>query len=140
MRASGHRSIRKLLAVATAIVALGVLAPVASAGTQKPFHLEKVCDTGTHCVVTASNFAAIPAGSEINYTGPDPDHLVPVLTIKNGSTTGQCAIGSVFGSPSAPGTCVLAGGTGRLTQFHLDAAVTFDGTHWFWDGWYWFGN
>jgi hypothetical protein len=35
---------------------------------------------------------------------------------------------------------VLSGGTGRLTQFHLDAAVTFDGTHWFWDGWYWFGN
>ena len=86
MRASAHHSIRKLFAVGIAIVALGVLAPVASAGTQKPFHLEKVCDTGTHCVVTASNFAAIPAGSEINYTGPDPDHLVPVLTIKNGSS------------------------------------------------------
>jgi len=140
MRASAHHSIRKLLAVIAAIVALGVLVPVASAGTQKPFHLEKVCDTGTHCVVITSNFAAIPAGSEINYTGPDVDHLVPVLTIKNGSATGQCAIGSIFGDPSTPGTCVLAAGTGRLTQFHLDAAVTFDGASWFWDGWYWFGN
>lgn len=140
MRASARHSIRKLLAVSIAIVAaLGMLAPVASAGSQKPFHLEKVCE-GTRCVVTSSNFAAIPAGSEINYTGPDLDHLVPVLTIKNGSTTGQCAIGSIFGSPSTPGSCDLVAGTGRLTQFHLDADVTFDGTLWYWDGWYWFGN
>ena len=139
MRASAHRSIRKLLVVSTVIVAFGVLVPVASAASQKPFHLEKVCD-GTGCVVTASDFAPIPAGTEIHYTGPDADHLVPVLTIKNGSATGQCAIGSVFGSPSAPGTCVLSAGTGRLTQFHLNVAVTFDGSLWFWDGWYWFGN
>ena len=134
------QSIRKLLAVSTAILAFGVLVPAASAASQKPFHLEKVCDTATHCVVTASNFKPIPAGSEINYTGPDADHLVPVLTIKNGSATGQCAIGSIFAVPSTPGTCLFTAGTGRLTQFHLDAAVTFNGTHWFWDGWYWFGN
>jgi hypothetical protein len=139
MRPSAYHSIRKLLAVGTAIVAMGVLAPLALAGSQKPFHLEKVCE-GTQCVVTASNFAAIPAGSVINYTGPDADHLVPVLTIRNGSTTGQCAIGSIFGTPSMPGHCLLSAGTGRLTQFHLDAAVTFDGTLWYWDGWYWFGN
>ena len=134
------QSIRKLLAVSTAILAFGVLVPAASAASQKPFHLEKVCDTATHCVVTASNFKPIPAGSEINYTGPDADHLVPVLTIKNGSATGRCAIGSVFADPSTPGTCVLEAGTGRLTKFHLDAAVTFNGTLWFWDGWYSFGN
>lgn len=140
MPASTHHSIRKLLVGTTAVVALGILAPIASAGSQKPFHLEKVCDTATHCVVTSSNFKGIPAGSEINYTGTPPDHLVPVLTVKNGSVTGQCAIGSVFGTPSTPGSCDLAGGTGRLTQFHLDAAVTFDGTLWYWDGWYWFGK
>ena len=140
MRASARHSVRKLLAVIAATVALGLLVPVASAGTQKPFHLEKVCDTATHCVVTASNFAGIPAGSEINYTGQAPNNLVPVLTVKNGSVTGACAIGSVFETPSTPGSCDLAGGTGRLTQFHLDAAVTFDGTLWYWDGWYWFGN
>jgi len=133
------RSLRRLLAVSVAIVALGVAVPVASAASQKPFHLEKVCDAAG-CVLTDSNFAPMPAGTEIHYTGPDPDHLVPVLTIKNGTTTGQCAIGSVFGSPSAPGTCTLSGGTGRLTQFHLNVAVTFDGSLWYWDGWYWFGN
>jgi hypothetical protein len=140
MRPSARHSVRRLLAVCTVIAVLGVLAPVASAGTQKPFHLKKVCDTGTHCVVTFSNFSGIPAGSEINYTGTPPDHLVPVLTVKNGSVSGACAIGSVFATPSTPGSCDLEGGTGRLTQFHLDAAVTFDGTFWYWDGWYWFGN
>jgi hypothetical protein len=133
------RTLRKLLAVSAAIVALGVLVPAASAGTQKPFHLEKVCE-GTRCVITASDFKAIPAGSEINYTGPDFDHLVPVLSIKNGTATGNCAIGSIFGTPSAPGTCTLTSGTGRLTQFNLDVDVTFDGTLWYWDGWYSFGN
>ena len=94
------QSLRKLLAVSTAIVALGVLAPAASAGSQKPFHLEKVCDVAAgRCVVTASTFAPIPAGTEINYSGLDPDHLTAVLTIKNGTATGQCAIGSVFAQP-----------------------------------------
>ena len=133
-------SIRRLLALGTAIVALGILVPAASAASQKPFHLEKVCDTATHCVVTASTFEAIPPGTEINYSGPDINHLVAVLAIKNGSASGQCAIGSIFGDPSAPGTCLFATGTGRLTQFHLDAAVTFNGTLWFWDGWYSFGS
>jgi hypothetical protein len=133
------RSLRKLVALGTAIIAIGVLVPVASAGTQKPFHLEKVCE-GTRCVITASDFNAIPPGSEINYTGPDADHLVPVLSIKNGTATGNCAIGSIFGTPSAPGHCTLTEGTGRLTQFNLDVQVTFDGTLWYWDGWYSFGN
>ena len=107
---------------------------------RKAFHLEKVCDTATHCVVTSSSFKAIPAGTEINYSGPDVDHLVAVLKIKNGSATGRCAIGSIFGDPSVPGTCRFDNGTGRLTQFHLTVAVTFDGSNWFWDGMYWFGD
>jgi hypothetical protein len=106
----------------------------------KPFHLAKVCDTATHCVVTSSSFKAIPAGTEIDYSGPDADHLVAVLKIKNGSATGRCAIGSIFGDPSVPGTCRFDTGTGRLTQFHLTVAVTFDGSSWFWDGTYWFGD
>ena len=109
-------------------------------GGQQTFHLEKVCDTATHCVVTSSSFKPIAVGTEINYSGPDADHLVAVFDIKNGSATGQCAIGSIFGVPSRPGTCRFDTGTGRLAQFHLDVAVTFDGSNWFWDGTYWFGN
>ena len=134
------RSVRRLLVMAAAILALTLAVPSVSAASQKAFHLEKFCDTGTHCTVTASSFNAIPVGTEINYSGPDLDHLVAVFNIKNGSATGQCAIGSIFGTPSAPGTCNFDTGTGRLTQFHLDVAVTFDGTNWFWDGWYWFGG
>ena len=126
-----------IVCMATAALAL---VPSASAASHKAFHLEKVCDTGTHCTVTASDLGAIPAGTEINYSGPDLDHLVAVFTVKNGSATGQCAIGSIFGNPSLPGRCVFATGTGRFTQFHLDVAVTFDGADWFWDGWYWFGG
>ena len=107
---------------------------------QQTFHLEKVCDTATHCVVTSSSFKPIAVGTEINYSGPDANHLVAVFDIKNGSATGQCAIGSIFADPSRPGTCKFDTGTGRLTQFHLDVAVTFDGSNWFWDGTYWFGN
>ncbi len=76
--------------------------------------------------VTASDFAPIPPGTMITYTGTPPNDLVPLLTIKNGTATGQCAIGSIFGDPSVPGTCVFAEGTGRLTQFHLDVEVTLD--------------
>jgi hypothetical protein len=111
----------------------------AFAGPQT-FHLDKVCDTETHCVVTSSSFKPIAVGTEINYSGPDANHLVAVFDIKNGTATGQCAIGSIFADPSLPGTCRFDTGTGRLTQFHLDVAVTFDGSNWFWDGTYRFGN
>ena len=107
---------------------------------QQTFQLEKVCDTATHCVVTSSSFKPIAVGTEINYSGPDADHLVAIVDIKNGSATGRCAIGSIFADPSRPGTCRFDTGTGGLTRFHLDVAVTFDGSNWFWDGMYWFGN
>jgi hypothetical protein len=126
-----------VVCLATAAI---VMVPAVSAASGKAFHLEKVCDTGTHCTVTASNLGAIPVGTEINYSGPDVDHLVAIFVVKNGSATGQCAIGSIFGDPSLPGTCVFNVGTGRFTQFHLDVAVTFDGANWFWDGSYWYGH
>ena len=129
------------LAVVVCLAAAALaLVPSASAASHKAFHLEKVCDTDTHCTVTASDLGSIPVGTEINYSGPDLDHLMAVFIVKNGSATGQCAIGSIFADPSLPGTCVFDTGTGRFTQFHLDVAVTFDGANWFWDGWYWFGS
>lgn len=133
-------STRRLLVVAATILSLAVLVPSVAASSQKPFHLAKVCDTNTHCVVTSSSFDAIPTGTEINYSGPDIDHLVAVFEVKNGSATGHCAIGSIFGDPSVPGRCTFDMGTGRFTQLNLDVAVKFDGSTWYWDGSYSFGT
>jgi hypothetical protein len=131
---------RSLLMVAAAVLSLAVLVPSVAASSQKPFYLAKVCDTNTHCVVTYSSLDAIPKGTEINYSGPDFDHLTAVFDIKNGSATGHCAIASIFGDPSVPGRCTFDMGTGRLTQLHLDVRVTFDGSTWFWIGSYSFGK
>ena len=120
-------------------LAAGAAIPgVAVNNMQRAFHLAKVCDTATHCVVTSSSFNAIPPGTEINYSGPDPNHLTAVVTVKNGTATGECAIGSLvgYGDPSLPATCRFDTGTGPLAQFHLHVAVTFDGSKWFWDGTY----
>jgi hypothetical protein len=117
---------------------------VAVNNMQKAFHLEKVCDTATHCVVTSSSFKAIPAGTEITYSGPDANHLTAVITVKNGTATGHCAIGSLvgYGDPSLPARCTFNRGTGRLSQFHLNVKVTTTAQFnpWYWDGTYWFGN
>ena len=130
---------------AAAGLASGAAIPgVAVNNMQKAFHLEKVCDTATHCVVTSSSFKAIPAGTEITYSGPDANHLTAVITVKNGTATGHCAIGSLvgYGDPSLPARCTFNRGTGRLSQFHLNVKVTTTAQFnpWYWDGTYWFGN
>jgi hypothetical protein len=138
------RSLHRLVVAGATIIALTAVVPSVSAASQKAFHLEKVCDTATHCVVTSSSFKAIPAGTEITYSGPDANHLTAVITVKNGTATGQCAIGSLvgYGDPSRPATCTFDTGTGRLTQFHLsvEVATTAQFNPWYWDGVYWFGD
>jgi hypothetical protein len=137
------RSLHRVIVMAGTIVALIALVPSVSAASPA-FHLEKVCDTATHCVVTSSSFKAIPAGTEITYSGPDANHLTAVITVKNGTATGHCAIGSLvgYGDPSLPARCTFNRGTGRLAQFHLIVKVTTTAQFnpWYWDGWYWFGG
>lgn len=130
---------------AAALAVAGLAHPgVADIAGQRPFHLEKACDSGTHCVVTSSNFKSIPVGTEITYSGPDANHLTAVIAVRNGTATGHCAIGSLvgYGDPSLPARCTFHRGTGRLSQFHLDVRVTTTAqlNPWYWDGWYWFGN
>ena len=70
MRASAHHLIRKLFAVGTTIVALGVLVPVASAGHRSRFISRRSATPDAlrrHFV----ELQPIPAGTEINYSGPD---------------------------------------------------------------------
>jgi hypothetical protein len=137
------RSIKKLLAITGAIVALGVLAPVALAGSHQAFQLDKTCTgdssepLGYVCTVQHSDFKWIPAGTDVHYLSQNGNVVQAEIDIDNGSTTGACTWSS-----DVDAVCVFDGGTGRLTQFHLDVVVSAnaDQSIWYWDGSYWFGN
>ena len=136
-------SIKRLLAVTGAIVALMAFAPVAAAGTQHPFHVDKTCaedpsePLGFICTVQHSDFKWIPAGTDVRYLSQDGAVMQLSIEIANGSTHGACTWTS-----DRDATCVFSGGTGRLTQFYLDIVVTAnaDLSVWYWDGTYWFGG
>jgi hypothetical protein len=136
-------SIKRLLTVTGAIVALMAFAPVAAAGTQHSFHLDKTCaedlsePLGFICTVQHSAFKWIPAGTDVRYLSQDGAVMQLSIEIANGSTHGACTWTS-----DRDATCVFSGGTGRLTQFHLDVVVTAnaDLSVWYWDGTYWFGG
>jgi len=136
-------SIKRLLVVIGAIVALTVLAPVASAGSSKDFHLDKTCaedpsePLGYICTVEHSDFKWIPAGTDVHYLSQTGNVVQATIEIKNGSTTGACTWSS-----DVDAVCLFSAGTGRLTQFDLEVVVSAsaDQSVWYWDGTYWFGN
>ena len=139
------RSVRNLAAVAATVLALTVLVPSASAGSQKNFHLDKTCapdlsePLGYVCTIQHSDFKWFPAGTEVHYTSQNQagDVVQATIPIKNGSTNGVC----VWSSP-VNAVCTFSPGTGRLTQFHLvvDVTANADQSIWYWDGTYWFGG
>lgn len=136
-------SIRQLLVVASAIVALAAVAPVTSAGSQRGFHLDKTCaeDTseplGYICTVEHSDFRWIPAGTDIRYLSQAGNVVEAIIEIRNGGTQGSCTWSS-----DVDAVCVFSTGSGRLTQFNLEVVVTAsaDQSIWYWDGTYSFGN
>jgi hypothetical protein len=136
-------SIKRLLAVMGTIVALTALAPVATAGSPKDFHLDKTCaedasePLGYVCTVTHSDFKWIPVGTEVHYLSQDGNVVQARIEIANGSTTGACTWSS-----DVDAICVFDAGAGRLTQFNLEVVVTAnaDQSVWYWDGTYWFGG
>lgn len=136
-------SIKRLLTVATAIAALTALAPVASAGSIHAFHLDKTCaddasePLGYICTVEHSDFKWIPPGTDIRYLSQDENVVQAAIETKNGSTDGACTW-----SDDVNAVCVFGSGSGRLTQFSLTVVVTAngDGSIWYWDGEYSFGN
>jgi hypothetical protein len=136
-------SIKRLLAVMGTLVVLMALAPVASAGAQKGFHLDKTCAAdpseplGYICTVQHSDFKWIPAGTDIRYLSQADNVVQASITIRNGSTRGACTWSS-----DVDAICVFSAGTGRLTQFNLEVVVTAnaDQSVWYWDGTYWFGG
>ena len=136
-------SIRRSLAVMGTIVGLMALAPVASAGSDQGFHLDKTCaedssePLGYICTVEHSDFKWIPAGTDIRYLSQADNVVQASIEIRNGSTDGACTWSS-----DVDAICVFSGGTGRLTQFNLEVVVTAsaDQSVWYWDGTYRFGN
>ena len=136
-------SIRRWIAVTATIVALMALAPAASAGSDQSFYLDKTCaddssePLGYICTVEHSDFKWIPAGTDIRYLSQTGDVVQASIEIRNGSTAGACTWTSDVNA-----TCVFSGGTGRLTQFHLEVDVTAsaDQSIWYWNGTYSFGD
>jgi hypothetical protein len=136
-------SIKRLLTVIGVIVALMALAPVASAGSHKAFHLDKTCaddssePLGYICTVQHSDFKWIPAGTDVHYLSQTGNVVQAAIEIANGSTTGACTWSS-----DVDAICIFAAGTGRLTQFNLEVVVSAnaDQSIWYWDGTYRFGN
>lgn len=134
---------KRTLAIAAALVALAALAPVASAGTEQAFHLDKTCaedlsePLGYICTVQHSDFKWIPAGTDIRYLSQDGNVVQARIEIANGSTDGACTWSSDFDA-----VCVFDSGTGRLTEFNLEVVVSTnsDASIWYWDGTYTFGN
>jgi hypothetical protein len=126
------------------IAALTLFAPVASARSYQPFHLDKTCSEdageplGFFCTVQDSDFRWIPAGTEVHYAaGPADNVQLATIETGNGSTTGACTW-----STDVDAICAFSAGTGRLTQFNLTVVVTAnaDQSVWYWDGSYWFGG
>jgi hypothetical protein len=134
------RSVRLFVVVVAAVLALAVLTPSVSAGSRKPFHLNKTCASDVLCTIVWDNFKAIPAGTDVTYVNDLPNGLAyATIAVRNGRTTGVCDWNQPPGRVLAK--CTFGSGTGRLTQFHLAVDVTLDASNvWHWDGWYWFGH
>lgn len=137
------RSIKRSLAVVGTIVVLMAIAPVASAGSDRGFHLDKTCaeapsePLGYICTVQHSDFKWIPAGTDIRYLSQADNVVQASIDIRNGSTSGACTWSSDVNA-----ICVFSSGSGRLTQFDLQVVVTAndDQSVWYWNGTYRFGN
>jgi hypothetical protein len=133
---------RIVIVIAAATLWLAALAPVAMAGSQQGFHLDKTCGPapseplGYMCTVQHSDFKWIAAGTHIRYLSQVGNVVQARIEIKNGSANGACT----WSSP-VDAVCVFSAGTGRLTQFNLEVVVTFDASQslWYWDGTYSFG-
>jgi hypothetical protein len=138
------RTVRRLLTVTGAtIIALVALTPVALAGSDKGFHLDKTCGPdpteplGYVCTIRHADFKWFPAGTKVHYLSQTGNVVQARIEIKNGSTNGACTWSSAVDA-----ICVFSAGTGRLTQFNLEVVVSFDADQslWYWDGSYSFGN
>jgi hypothetical protein len=141
------RTPRSILVIACAILALGALAPVASAAsTPIPLHITKDCsgytgDKPSFCKIAVSNLDAIPPGSKIWYLGPVLTNSYFLSSnVRLDNDKGDTAIGyCIFQARTSIGLCTFWAGTGKLVGFTAIADVTIDAEGlWHLDGTYYF--
>jgi hypothetical protein len=136
----------RALVLVTAVVAAGVVATAGSAkqSTERTgaLHVTKECSqyngtVGAFCTITSSDINAIDPGMRVVYLAV-PSGGVLDADIVVGFEHGSAAYGHVvLNLATAQGHITFAGGTGRFTWFHADAAVSVDSAGvWHWDGTY----
>jgi predicted small secreted protein len=136
----------RLLVPVLVVVAAGVVATASSAkqSTKRSgaLHVTKECSqyngsVGSFCTITSSNINAIEPGMRVVYLAAPSGGVLDadiVLSFEHGSA----AYGHVLlNLATKQGHITFAGGTGRFTWFHADAAVSLDSAGvWHWDGTY----
>ena len=144
-------SVRKLVAVAGAILALAVVIPLTSASagsTLQPLHVTKECsqftgDTPSFCTITGSNLDAIRVGTKVMYWGPvltDPNFMSSRVVLRAGHGNRAFGYCQTIADPYH-GTCTFWKGTGALSGFHASVDVTYvSGADFDWDGTYLFDS
>ena len=154
--AADMRSVRRLLAVAAAILALAIALPSGAAAAEgashsRALHITKECSAyagqaGGYCTITSSNVRAIPAGSKVIYITA----LAAPYTVLDTDITldppgrGGVAFGHVhLDLSTGVGVAVFTGGTKEFTGFKADVAVTPQAgvpSGWTWTGTYSFSH
>jgi hypothetical protein len=135
-----------MLVLVAAVAAAGVVATTGSAkhSTERTgaLHVTKECSqyngtVGSFCTITWSDLNAIDPGMRVVYLAA-PSGGVLDAEIVLSSEHGSAAHGHVLlNLATEQGHVTFAGGTGRFTWFHADAAVSRDSAGvWHWDGTY----
>jgi hypothetical protein len=143
------RTARGVLAVAGAILSLGLSAPtVWAASTPTELHVVKDCRTHngvapTYCTITVSNVDGIPIGMKIWYTGPVlANSYFLSSNVRLDDDLGDTATGyCIFQARTSLGLCTFWAGTGKLSGFTSVVDVTIDANGlWHFDGMYYFDD
>lgn len=145
------RSARMLIVLAGTLLAVTILAPVATAApATREIHLVKDCSTYTGdnpslCTISGSDLGAIPVGTKVWYRGPvltNVYFLSSNVTLEEddgSAATGYCIFDAR--ATESTGLCTFWAGTGALTGFTAILHVTIDDVGvWHLDGEYYFAG
>ena len=140
---SANAAASSLAVVTSGNVALSAPASFPRSGA---LHVTKDCSNtytgqaGDFCTIRTSNLAAIEVGSRVVYAQAadfktftlDSDVVLDLPGPGNNTAFGHCHLSLETGR----GLCTFSGGTGKFTQFHASANVSYPGPDFAWDGTY----